>query len=74
MAFTITYHRPTHATSILPGIFQTNEPQQTEWITPAGWTRRDATAAFEARHPGCTVIRCDDIGNPYENFAHPSLA
>jgi len=68
MAFTITYYRPTDATSIIPGIFDA------EWITPAGWTRCDATAAFEARHPGCTVIRCDDIGNPCENFAHPSLA
>lgn len=69
MAFSITYHRPTHANAILPGILQTNEPQHTEWITPEGWSARDAKEAFEARHPGCTVLRCDDIGNPYGNLA-----
>ena len=68
MAFSITYHPSTRANAILPGIFQANDPQQTEWITPEGWSARDAKEAFEARHPGCTVLRCDDIGNPYGNL------
>ena len=75
MAFSITYHhQPSHANAILPGIFQINEPQHTEWITPEGWDAHQARASFEAQHPGCTILRCDDIGNPYENFAHSSLA
>jgi hypothetical protein len=68
MAFSITYHPPTRANSILPSIFQSSDPQHTEWITPEGWSARDAKEAFEARHPGCTVLRCDDIGNPYGNL------
>ncbi len=75
MAFSITYHhQPSHANAILPGIFQINEPQHTEWITPEGWDAHQARASFEAQHPGCTILRCDDIGNLYENFAYPSLA
>jgi hypothetical protein len=65
MAFSITYHPPTRANAILPSIFQASEPQQTDWITPEGWSPHDAKEAFEARHPGCTVLCCDDIGNPY---------
>ena len=62
MAFSIVYHRPNiHAVAILPGIFQTNDPQQTDWVTPEGWSASDARLAFEARHPGCTVLRCDEI-------------
>ena len=61
MTFSITYHPPTRANSILPGIFQSNEPQQTEWVTPAGWSTHDAKQAFEARHPGAVVLRCDVI-------------
>jgi hypothetical protein len=68
MTFSITYHSPTRANTILPGIFQANDPQQTDWITPEGWSARDAKEAFEARHPGCTVLRCDDIDNPYGNL------
>ena len=60
MIFSITYHRP-HAHVILPGILQTNDPQHTDWVTPKGWSASDAKLAFEARHPGCTVIRCDEI-------------
>lgn len=70
MAFCITYHRSApHGITILPGIFQSDDPQQTEWITPQGWSVQEAKAAFEARHPGCVVLRCDDIGNPYGNLA-----
>ena len=65
MAFSITYHTSTRANTILPGIFQTNDPQQIEWITPESWSARDAKEAFEARHPGAVVIRCDNIGNLY---------
>jgi hypothetical protein len=68
MAFSITYHHPTRANSILPGIAQLNDPQQTDWITPEGWSPRDAKEAFEARHPGCVVLRCDDISSPYGNL------
>lgn len=68
MAFSITYHRPSHANAILPGIFQANDPEQTDWITPEGWSAYDAKAAFEARHPGAVVLRCDDIGNRYGNL------
>ena len=68
MTFSITYHSPTRANSILPSIFQSSDPQHTEWITPEGWSPRDAKEAFEARHPGCVVLRCDDIGNPYGNL------
>jgi hypothetical protein len=68
MAFSITYHRPSHANALLPGIFQANDPEQTEWITPEGWNAYDAKESFEARHPGCTVLRCDDISNPYGNL------
>ena len=69
MAFSITYHQATHANAILPGSFQTNEPQHTEWITPEGWDASRARASFEAQNPRCTVLRCDDIGNPYGNLA-----
>ncbi len=68
MAFSITYHPSTRANSILPSIFQSSDPQHIEWITPEGWSPRDAKEAFEARHPGSVVLRCDDIGNPYGNL------
>jgi hypothetical protein len=68
MTFSITYHSPTRANIILPGIFQANDPQRTDWITPEGWSAHDAKEAFEARHPGCIVLRCDDIGNPNGNL------
>ena len=61
MAFLITYHPPTRANSILPGIFQSNKPQQIDWITPEGWSSHDAKRAFEAQHPGAVVLRCDAI-------------
>jgi hypothetical protein len=61
MPFSIIYNRPTNANAILLGIFQTNEPQHTEWITPEGWDVHQARASFEARHPGSTVLRCDEI-------------
>ena len=68
MTFSITYHPPTRANSILPSIFQSSDPQHTEWITPDGWDAHQARASFEARHPGSTVLHCDDIGNPYGNL------
>jgi len=68
MAFSITYRRSHHANATFPGIFQANDLLQTEWITPEGWDACRAQTAFEDRHPGCTVIRCDDIGNPYGNL------
>jgi len=61
MPFTITYHRPNPHGTILPDIFQTNEPQITEWVTPEGWSATDARTDFESRYPGCIVLRCDDI-------------
>ena len=68
MAFSITYHRPHHANATFPGIFQANDLQHTEWITPEGWDACQAQTDFEDRHPGCIVIRCNDIGYPYGNF------
>ena len=67
--FRITYHRPTNGHLILPGCFQTNEPCTTEWVTPTGWTAQQAREAFERRHPGTCVLRCDDLGNPYSSVA-----
>ena len=62
MPFLITYHRSlANANAILPGIFQTSDPQQVDWITPAGWDADAARRAFEAQHPGATVLRCDEI-------------
>jgi hypothetical protein len=61
MAFSITYHPSTRANAILPGIFQANDPQQIDWITPEGYSAHDAKQAFEAQHPGAVVIRCDAI-------------
>jgi len=61
MPFSITYHRPTNANTILPGIFQTSDPQQIDWITPSGWSASDAKSAFETQFPGVTVLRCDEI-------------
>jgi hypothetical protein len=67
--FSITYHPPTRANSILPSIFQSSQPQHTEWVTPDGWSARDAKQAFEAQHPGAVVLRCDHISNPCGNLA-----
>jgi hypothetical protein len=67
-SFSITYHSPSRETAILPSIFQLNDPQHTDWITPEGWSARDAKEAFEARYPGSVVLRCDDIGNPNGNL------
>jgi hypothetical protein len=61
MNFSITYHRSTRANSILPGIFQSSDTNHTEWVTPDGWSAHDAKRAFEARHPGAVVLRCDPI-------------
>jgi hypothetical protein len=67
--FSITYHRPNpHASAILPGIFQTSDPHITEWVTPGNWSSDDARKSFEARHPGCVVLRCDQISGPYGNL------
>jgi hypothetical protein len=57
MAFSITYHPPTRA----PRIFQSSDSLHTEWITPDGWSAHDAKQAFEARHPGAVVLRCEAI-------------
>ena len=61
MTFSITYHRPTRANSILPSIFQSSDTRHTEWITPDGWSAHKAKQDFEARHPGAVVLRCDAI-------------
>jgi len=61
MTFSITYHPPTRANFILPGIFQSSQPQQIDWITPEGYSTHDAKQAFEAQHPGAVVLRCDAI-------------
>jgi hypothetical protein len=61
MPFSITYHRPTNANAILPGIFQTSDPQQVDWVTPTGWDANAARRSFEVQHPGVTVLRCDEI-------------
>ena len=63
MAFSITYHQPTHANAV------PHSPHCIEWITPEGWDASRARASFEAQNPRCTVLRCDDIGNPYGNLA-----
>jgi hypothetical protein len=59
MTFSITYHNPTRANPILPSIFQSSDTKHTEWVTPDGWNAHDAKKAFEARHPGAVVLRCD---------------
>jgi hypothetical protein len=61
MTFSITYHNPTRANPILPSIFQSGDTKHTEWVTPEGWSPRDAKQAFEAQHPGAVVLRCDAI-------------
>jgi hypothetical protein len=62
MPFSITYQRPTNVyAKSFTGIFQTSDPQQTDWITPTGWDANAAKRAFEAQHPGCSVLRCDEI-------------
>ena len=61
MTFLITYHNPSRATSILPSIFQSSDSLHTEWVTPDGWSAHDAKQAFEARHPGAIVLRCEAI-------------
>jgi len=61
MAFSITFCRPSHANAILPGVFQTSDPQHIEWITPSGWSATAAKSAFETQFPGVTVLRCDEI-------------
>jgi len=61
MTFSITYHRSTRANSSLPSIFQSGDTQHIEWITPDGWNAHKAKKAFEARHPGAVVLRCDAI-------------
>ena len=82
MAFSITYHPPTRANSILPSIFQANDPQQTEWITPDGWSPIDAKEAFEARHgykPTAIPVAVDALAifvhkdNPLAGITIPQL-
>jgi len=63
MVFLLTYHNPTSANFILPGIFQAGDSLHTEWITPDGWNAHDAKQAFEARYPGAAVLRCEAIGS-----------
>ena len=59
MAYTITYHpAPRNDTHDQP-----SDPQQTEWITPEGWSTDRAKSSFEARHLGVTVFSCEPIGD-----------
>lgn len=56
MAYTITYH-PAPAPN---GTHNQPNPQQTEWITPEGWSAEKARTTFEA-HFGVTVVSCEPI-------------
>lgn len=61
MPFSITYHRSSHENDISSGTFKPSQLRQTDWITPSGWDANAARRAFEAQHPGATVLRCDEI-------------
>ena len=58
MAYSITYH-PAPAPNGTHN--QPSDPQQTEWITPEGWSTDRAKTSFESRHLGVTVLSCEPI-------------
>jgi hypothetical protein len=56
VAYTITYHpSPRNDTH------NHCRTEQTEWITPAGWSTDRAKSSFEAHHLGVTVLSCEPI-------------
>ena len=54
MVYTISYHPAPNDTHNQPS------PQQTEWITPEGWSAHRAKTTFESRF-GVTVVSCEPI-------------
>ena len=59
MAYTITYH-PAPSPN---GTHNHCRTEQTEWITPEGWSTDRAKTSFESRHLGVTVLSCEPISD-----------